>query len=70
MFIKDINSREEAIEFIKLILIVYQKRVWGTNGKKEYLAREIENAIKTLEALNSNGNIQLQLTNFIVNLNK
>ena len=70
MFIKNINSREEAIKFIKSILIIYQKEIQETKGEKKYLAKEIENAIKTLDALNSNGNIQLQLTNFIVNLDK
>jgi len=70
MFIKDINSREKAIKFMKSILIIYQKKVQETKGEKKHLAKEIENAIKTLDALNSNGNIQLQLTNFIVNLDE
>jgi len=70
MFIKDINSREEAIKFMKSILIVYQKKIQKTKGKKKHLAKDVENAIKTLNALNSNGNIQLQLTNFIVNLDR
>lgn len=70
MFIKDINSREESIKFMKSILIVYQKKIQKTKGKKKHLVKDVENAIKTLNALNSNGNIQLQLTNFIVNLDR
>jgi len=62
--IADIKKRERAIDFINKILIL---------GHKKILAGEnsvglITSAKKTLLALKANGNVQLQLTNFVINL--
>lgn len=64
--ISNIKNREEAVEFItNLIYKAHSDLIRGEN-----LGSFLENANKTLGALKANGNVQLQLTNFVVNLNR
>ncbi|SRR5258708_4654119 len=60
-----INKRDEAIEFVKNLII---------GGHEMFLenfemAGMMESANQTLRNLEANGNVQLQLTNFVVNSN-
>ncbi|HWA51746.1 MAG TPA: hypothetical protein VG895_01670 [Patescibacteria group bacterium] len=55
-----INKREEAIEFIRNL-------IFSASESKIESYKLIDEANKTLNALEKNGNVQLQLTNFVVN---
>lgn len=60
-----IKKRDEAIDFIKTILIGGHTLLIQGNT----MAAELEVAQKTYDALKKNGNVQIQLTNFVVQLN-
>ena len=60
--IAKINKREDAIEFIKKLIIVAHES-FLENAQPQLL----DNANKTLRNLEANGNVQLQLTNFVIN---
>lgn len=62
--ISKINKRDEAIEFMtNLIFVSHEMMV-----KDPSLVNLVDCATKTLSALKANGNVGLQLTNFVVNL--
>ncbi len=62
--ISNIKGIDEAIGFItNLIYEAHEELVKG-----EKVSNFLENAQKTLSALKANGNVALQLTNFVVNL--
>ncbi len=67
-YINKIKKRDEAITFIKdTINNVHQDLKTGTINYKK-LANNIKYLQKTLDALNQNGNVTIQLTNLIVHL--
>ncbi len=59
-----IKDREQAVEFVKTMI---EGGHWLMIADPQ-IYMFVENAQKTLNALNANGNIQLQLTNFVVNI--
>lgn len=63
-FISKIKDREEAVSFINNLIIVSHSLL--IDGKVS--PKFIENAQKTLTALKLNGNVNLQLTNLVVNI--
>jgi hypothetical protein len=63
-FISKIKDRQEAIEFISNVLIIGKKRL----EKEPQIWELLDYANKTLKALKQNGNVQLQLTNFVINV--
>ncbi len=62
--ISGIKTREEAVDFITNL--IYSGHSFLIKGER--VDNFLENANKTLGALKANGNVQLQLTNLIVNL--
>jgi len=58
-----INKRDEGTHFIKNLILVTHE----TFLEKPEMANIMENANKTLRNLEANGNVQLQLTNFVIN---
>ena len=60
-----ITKRDEAIDFVKDVLIVLHEKF----KNDPELLPTIEAAANTLRNLELNGNVQIQLTNFIVNSN-
>lgn len=61
-----IKKREEAIDFIKSILLGgHQLLISGTD-----VAQKLETAQGTFEALQKNGNVQIQLTRFVAQINQ
>ncbi len=58
-----INKREDAIEFMKDLIFVGHKELLKNNSEISML----EMASKTLIYLEANGNVTLQLTNFVLN---
>lgn len=61
-----ITKRDEAIEFMNNLIIVGHELFL----KEAELGLFLGEAGKTLAALKANGNVQLQLTNFVVNVEK
>ncbi len=59
-----INKREEAVEFVKNLILVNH----GIFLKNPEMMNFLSNANRTLMNLEANGNVQLQLTNFVVGL--
>ena len=59
--ISAITKREEAIEFMRNIIFIEHTKMenWEV----------LDNALKTLRNLEANGNVGLQLTNFVINSN-
>jgi DNA polymerase III delta prime subunit len=62
--ISKINKREEGINFIKNLIFIAHESL----KENPSLILFLENATKTLKALEANGNVQLQLTNFVVKI--
>ncbi len=59
-----INKREEAVEFVKNLILVNHEIFLKNPEMMNFLG----NANKTLMNLEANGNVQLQLTNFVAGL--
>jgi len=67
-YINSIKKKQEAIVFIQdLIFLAHQKLI---EEKASYsgLIKILKNAQKTFTNLNANGNVNLQLTNFVLSL--
>jgi DNA polymerase III delta prime subunit len=62
--ISKINKREDGINFIKNLIFIAHESL----KENPSLILFLENATKTLKALEANGNVQLQLTNFVVKI--
>lgn len=62
----NVKNREEAIALMNKIMLVLRDNIFQEDGGVEI----IENAKRTLVRLKANGNVQLQLTNFVVNLDQ
>ncbi len=58
-----ITKKDQAVEFLKNTIFVIHKKL----HKNPSLAGQIELAIETMRRIEKNGNIQIQLTNFVVN---
>ena len=66
-FLDKIKQRNEAVDFfINLVSFVHNK-IKNNDGNYEFLAYIFHEAEKTLNKLEKNGNVNLQLTNFAVN---
>lgn len=64
-YLENVRSREEAIVFMETFIFSCHKLL-KTNP--EYFSFVLTNASKTLENLKANANVNLQLTNFAINL--
>lgn len=68
-YIDKIKDRAKAIEFVEDILFFMHGSLHKNELKCKFEVREIELTLKTLSRLNANGNVNLQLSNFVINLN-
>lgn len=62
--VSKITKREEAIEFMKNIILVLHRRLKEDTSQ----VHSIELAGLTLKRLEANGNVAIQLTNFVINI--
>ncbi len=62
--ISDIKDRGEAVDFVTNLILTKHQKLTDVSD-----AEFIEKAQKTLNALQGNGNVQLQLLSLVVNLN-
>lgn len=61
------KDREEAKAFINEIIQKLHFDLLNRDGNRQKIAHDLEIAVKTLNNLESNGNVNLQLTNMIIN---
>lgn len=67
-FIDKIKDREKAIELVENTVDLLHSRLHEKEVKYDVTARNIEYATETLTRLKGNGNVNLQLTNLVINL--
>ena len=67
-FLDKIKEREKAVEFIEEFIKYSHQKLHGENESYENLSKNLVSALATLKALKANGNVNLQLTNFVVKL--
>lgn len=65
--ISNIKAREEAVLFIKELTLGIHTLL-HSNEPSLKLAKSLKTANRTIKNLKANGNVQLQLTNFVLNL--
>jgi len=61
------KQRNEAIDFFYNLLIFSHEKIKKEDKDFKFLASLCTNVEKTLDSLEKNGNVNLQLTNFVVN---
>jgi len=61
-------NRQDAIIFIENYILYIHSLILKTKDKHRSLAKNIRRANTTLNNLKANGNVQLQLTNFVLGL--
>jgi replication-associated recombination protein RarA len=61
-----INDRGEAVEFVRKFIEGCHRLIHKDGSNKNLLLKAVSTAQNTLKALNSNGNVNLQLTNFAI----
>lgn len=66
--IEKYKKRDEAISFIKELINSLHTELISAKDNHLHMAQFIKKAQKTLDALNQNGNVTIQLTNFIASL--
>lgn len=67
-YIDKIKDRNEAIELVENTVQILHSRLHENRVKYASVAADLEKATKTLSRLKANGNVGLQLTNFVINL--
>jgi DNA polymerase III gamma/tau subunit len=67
-FLDKITSRDDAIVFLQELSISCRSLLYSNKADKIVLLRCLKSADKTLSAIEKNGNVRLQLTNFCVNI--
>jgi DNA polymerase III delta prime subunit len=74
--IDKINTRQQAVEFVKEIVLYLSERLLNSLDSKiaakdiKDTATQLESAQSTLQSLQANGNIRLQLTNMVARMSK
>ena len=77
LYIDKLKKREDAIRFIEDLIITLHNSLHSnepvdvvskTTEKRKITVLTLESANNTLVALKANGNVSLQLTNFVINL--
>jgi DNA polymerase III delta prime subunit len=68
--IDKIKKRENAADFLKSLLIYLQQKIHETSPNLTQIAKFSKIIQKTLDAINQNGNVTMQLTNMVVKMEK
>jgi DNA polymerase III delta prime subunit len=66
-YIDKIKDRNRAIEFAESLVNFLHSELHTNGVKYSYQAQKLEAIIKTLSRLKANGNVNLQLSNFVIN---
>lgn len=67
-FINSIRSRDEAVLFLEAFIIDTHKELLTTKKSRVRISSSLKTAHLALNSLKANGNVGLQLTNFVINL--
>jgi DNA polymerase III delta prime subunit len=67
-YLESYKKREDAINFIRELVLGVHKLLLEDMKNYSYNAKVLKSAQSTLSALKANGNVTLQLTNFVVNV--
>jgi DNA polymerase-3 subunit delta' len=67
-YIERLRSRDDAVTFIGNLIQVCHSSLLKTENRHSEISKTIRLASKTLSNLNAYGNVQLQLTNFVLSL--
>jgi DNA polymerase III delta prime subunit len=67
IIVDKIRKREEAVTFLEELIVRLHKDLHNNDSNRGQLAQYLQMADKTLQAINMNGNVGLQLTNFVIN---
>ena len=65
-YLDKLKGREEGIEFVDNFIEACHSMLIKTDTKHDKVAKAIEDATNCLNALKQNGNVNIQLTNFVV----
>jgi DNA polymerase III delta prime subunit len=68
-YIDKIKIREEAIEFAENMVLFMHRSLHDNEVKYDIDIENIKLALETLTRLKANGNVNLQLSNFVINYN-
>ena len=63
-----VKARQKAIELVENTVNLLHGKLHSDQVKYNCIAKNIETATQTLTRLKGNGNVNLQLTNLIINL--
>lgn len=66
-FFDRMRKREDAISFFQDLIFNLHRDLINSDNNLNNISNTLENAQKTLSRLEMNGNVNLQLTNFVVN---
>lgn len=66
-YVDKIKDRQMAISFVESLMAAYHQKLHETTDNYTKIARNIDEAGKTLNNLKANGNVTLQLANMVVN---
>lgn len=67
-YIDHIKDRQEAIDLVENTVQILHSQLHEKEVKYDVTGENIEVATKTLTCLKANGNVNLQLSNFVINL--
>lgn len=67
-YIGKISDRPKAIKFVEDLILFLHKKIHSDNTDYSRLSKDVESSIQTLSNLKINGNLNLQLTNLVINL--
>ena len=68
VFVDEIKKREEATEFLNELISFWHKKLVKGEENYQNLANKLKKTTYALNALYSNGNVLLQLTNFVISI--
>ena len=68
VFIESIRKREDAIIFLDDFISLRHQHLIKGQGNLAYSAHDLKRGVSSLNALKANGNVLLQLTNFVISL--
>lgn len=66
VFVENIKKREEAINFLEALISLWHQKLIKADENYSDIAQNLKKAINSLNALQANGNVLLQLTNFVI----
>jgi DNA polymerase III delta prime subunit len=68
LYLDSIKKREDALDFIKKFILGSHSILHSNQGNYRKITKYIKSANTTYRNLKANGNVNLQLTNFFINL--